>query len=55
MKSHGGKRLGSGRKPTGRKSESKSISLLKEQWDKVDKLRGVTSRGKWIGYLVDRG
>ncbi len=53
-KTHGGKRKGSGRKATGRKSESKSISMLSAQWDKVDRRRGTTARGKWLGTLVDR-
>jgi hypothetical protein len=53
-KTHGGKRKGSGRKATGRKSETKSISMLSEQWEKVDKSRGNKARGKWIGDLVDR-
>jgi hypothetical protein len=52
-KTHGGKRKGSGRK-AGKRSESKSISMLREQWEKVDKSRGTKPRGKWIGDLVDR-
>jgi hypothetical protein len=52
-KTHGGKRKGSGRK-AGKRSESKSISMLREQWEKVDRRRGNKARGKWIGDLVDR-
>jgi hypothetical protein len=47
----GGVRPGSGRKKgsgKGRVAISGSISLPKELWERLDRLRGPLSRGKWI-------
>lgn len=54
-KTHGGKRPGSGRKPgtgQGRKVVTRSISLLPEQWDKLDRISGG-NRSRWIAAKVD--
>jgi len=52
--SHGGKRIGSGRKPTGRKVASSSINLLPERWEKLDLLRGEKSRSAWMDEKIKR-
>ncbi len=52
---HGGRREGAGR-PKGRKTKnpkgkiavSRSVSMHPESWDKLDRLRGALSRGKFI-------
>lgn len=48
-KQHGGPRKGAGRKKTtGRVAVTRSVSMRLESWDKLDKLRGEQSRGKYI-------
>jgi hypothetical protein len=47
----GGFRSGSGRKKgsgKGRISISGTMSMPREMWEKLDKLRGNLSRGKWV-------
>jgi len=47
----GGYRPGSGRKKgsgKGRVSISGTMSMPREMWEKLDRLRGKLSRGKWI-------
>jgi len=51
----GGKRKGAGRKPgsgEGRKAITRSVSMEPETWDKLDAMRGATSRGQWIAEKV---
>jgi len=51
----GGKRAGSGRKKgsgKGRSSISRSVSMSRECWDKLDSQRGTQSRGKFIAALL---
>jgi hypothetical protein len=56
---HGGPRKGSGR-PKGAKSKNakgrtavtRSVSMQPESWDKLDRLRGTQSRGKFIESLL---
>ena len=54
---HGGARAGAGRPKgtgTGRKVKTGSICLTPEQWNKLDGLRGLTSRSKFISALIDK-
>ena len=47
----GGKRPGAGRplgSGNGRTVEIRSISMPPQTWEKLDELRGATSRGVWI-------
>ena len=53
MKNHGGKRLGAGRKATGRISKTKSISMPIKSWEKLEAVRGQKSRGLFIAILLD--
>lgn len=56
---HGGPRKGSGR-PKGAKSKNakgrtavtRSVSMQPESWDKLDRLRGNQSRGKYIESIL---
>ena len=51
----GGKRAGSGRKKgsgKGRSAISRSVSMSRECWDKLDSQRGTQSRGKFIAALL---
>lgn len=55
--SRGGKREGAGRKPgsgSGRKVVTASISMLPEDWQRLDVLRGEKSRGQWLTEKVRR-
>jgi hypothetical protein len=48
---HGGPRKGSGRKlgsGKGRTAVTRSVSMQPESWDKLDRARGDTPRGKYI-------
>ena len=47
---HGGARPGAGRKPSGKKKIYKtlSISLLPEEWEQLDAMRGDMSRSSYI-------
>jgi hypothetical protein len=47
----GGKRPGSGRKPTGKKTVTRSVSMPPEVWAALDAARGGHSRGRWIAGL----
>jgi hypothetical protein len=52
---HGGKRVGSGRKKgggKGRSSISRSVSMSRDSWDKLDQARGAKPRGKFIAALL---
>jgi hypothetical protein len=59
-KPHGGKRNGSGR-PKGSTNAThkediavtKSVSMPASKWDKIDAMRGASSRGKFIAQLID--
>ena len=51
----GGKRPGAGRplgSGNGQTVEIRSISMPPQTWEKLDELRGATSRGVWIGSRV---
>ncbi len=53
---HGGARPGAGRPKgtgTGRKVKTGSICMTPERWKKLDGLRGLTSRSKFISNLID--
>jgi hypothetical protein len=48
---HGGPRKGAGRKAgsgKGRTYVSKTVAMSEESWQKLDRLRGTQSRGKFI-------
>ena len=45
---HGGKRKNAGRKPTGKRTVTRSISMPPEAWQRLDTQRGSIPRGKWI-------
>jgi hypothetical protein len=52
---HGGKRPGAGRKKgsgKGRYAISRSVSMSRESWDKLDQARGGKPRGKFIAALL---
>jgi len=51
----GGKRAGAGakRKPEGERTVSRSITLTRAQWAKLDRLRRNASRSKYIWDLID--
>jgi hypothetical protein len=52
---HGGKRSGAGRKKgsgQGRQILSKTISMGKESWDLLERLRSTTPRGRFIESLL---
>jgi hypothetical protein len=59
---HGGPRKGAGR-PQGKKSANakgrtavtRSVSMQPESWDKLDRLRGTMSRGKFIESMLPAG
>lgn len=54
---HGGYRPGSGRKKgsgKGRVSVSGSLSMPREMWERLDKLRGPLSRGKWLSAILSK-
>jgi hypothetical protein len=51
----GGKRAGAGRKKgsgKGRSAISRSVSMSRESWDRLDRARGAESRGKFIAALL---
>jgi len=51
----GGAREGAGRKPgsgTGRTVTTSSINLTPELWQKLDTLRGDSTRSAWIGAKI---
>jgi hypothetical protein len=50
----GGKREGAGRKPSGTRTQTRSINLTPETWKKLDWLRGDISRSKFISHIIDR-
>jgi hypothetical protein len=55
--SHGGSRPGAGRPKgsgTGRKVRTGSICLPPAMWNKLDGLRGLVSRSKFISNLIDK-
>jgi hypothetical protein len=56
-KTHGGKRHGAGRKKknNNKKSKSNCISMPIEEWEKLDAMRGVTPRGKFIASAMLSG
>jgi len=52
---HGGQRKGAGRPKgsgNGRQAVTRSVSMLKQSWDKLDRQRGSKSRGKYIESLL---
>ena len=54
---HGGSRPGAGRPKgsgTGRKVRTGSICLAPSIWNKVDGLRGLVSRSKFISQLIEK-
>ena len=54
---HGGHRPGSGRKPgsgTGRTVTTSSINLTPAMWDKLDAIRGDSSRSAWIAERIKK-
>jgi hypothetical protein len=54
-KSHGGKRPGAGRPKgsgQGRQITSRTISMGKESWDLLERLRGTLPRGRLIEDLL---
>lgn len=53
QKTHGGKRPGSGRKPTGSKTLTRSLSMPPETWEELDARRGSQPRGKFVASLMD--
>jgi hypothetical protein len=46
-----GRPVGTG---TGRKADTRSISMLVSDWDRFDLHRGAMSRGKWILFQLDQ-
>ena len=46
-----GRPVGTG---TGRKADTRSVSMLVSDWDRFDLHRGTMSRGKWILLQLDR-
>ena len=46
-----GRPVGTG---TGRKADTRSISMLVSDWDRFDLHRGTMSRGKWILFQLDQ-
>lgn len=59
-KKHGGPRKGAGRPAgsknktpaKGRQAVTRSISMLQQSWDKLDRQRGSKSRGKYIEEIL---
>jgi hypothetical protein len=49
---HGGPRKGAGRKPTGKTTVTRSVSMPPDVWQRIDALRGSMSRGKFIAGLI---
>jgi hypothetical protein len=47
-KKRGGKRPGSGRKPTGPKTLTRSLSLPAQVWQALDAKRGTDPRGVYV-------
>ena len=39
---------------TGRKADTRSVSMLVSDWDRFDLHRGAMSRGKWILFQLDQ-
>jgi hypothetical protein len=55
---HGGPRKGAGRKAgsgKGRTYVSKTVAMSEKTWQKLDRLRGTQSRGKFIESLLPAG
>jgi hypothetical protein len=50
---HGGPRPGSGRKP-GRRVKTRSLSMLPDLWEKIDRLREKKTRSAWIAELIKK-
>jgi hypothetical protein len=48
----GGAREGAGRKPTGKTTVTRSVSMPPDVWQRIDALRGSMSRGKFIAGLI---
>lgn len=56
-KQHGGSRPGAGRPKgsgKGRTVKTSSINLPPKTWEKLDKLRGTTTRSKWIAEQIEQ-
>ena len=51
---HGGSRPNAGRKPTGKTTITRSVSMPPDAWQAIDRQRGTLSRGKWLAALVAR-
>jgi hypothetical protein len=52
IENRGGKRLGCGRKPTGRISITRSITLKKDEWNNVDSHRKELSPSKYFSSIL---
>lgn len=50
--SHGGKRPGSGRKPTGAKTVTRSLSMPEAAWQAFDSKCGNLARGEYLMRLM---
>jgi hypothetical protein len=48
----GGSRPNAGRKPTGKTTVTRSVSMPPDVWQRIDALRGSMSRGKFIAGLI---
>lgn len=51
-KKRGGKRLGAGRKPTGKNTRTHSVSMPETLWKTVDANRGSDPRGLYIARVM---
>ncbi len=52
QKKRGGKRAGAGRKPTGKKTRTHSVSMPEKLWQAVDENRGSDPRGLYIARVM---
>ena len=50
----GGSRKGAGRKPTGKNTVTRSVSMPAPVWDELDRQRGAESRGKFIERILPK-
>ena len=50
---HGGKRANAGRKPTGKNTVSRSVSMPARTWAALDDARGAQPRGIFIAERLD--
>lgn len=55
-KNHGGARPGSGRKKIegpSKRGVTSSLRIKRELWDKLDRVRGESSRSKFIAQVIE--